>query len=86
MLENSDYMLANNNYSFICFNQIGHIKIKNNEIYCSYPEGEDESRTLVKDEKISTVIHNYLEKFDTTNSEFKFLNNGLFGIYESWIS
>ena len=79
LLENSDYMLANNNYSFICFNQIGFIKIKNSEVHFSYPEGEDESRTLIKDEKISTVIHNYLEKFDTTNSEFKFLNNGLFG-------
>ena len=79
LLENSDYMLANNNYSFICFNQIGHIKIKNNEVNCSYPEGEDESRMLAKDEKISTVIHDYLEKFETTNSELKFLNNGLFG-------
>ena len=79
LLENSDYMLANNNYSFICFNQIGHIKIKNNEVDCSYPEGEDDSRILAKDEKISTVIHDYLEKFETTNSELKFLNNGLFG-------
>ena len=79
LLENSDYMLANNNYSFICFNQIGFIKIKNSEVHFSYPEGEDKSRVLAKDEKISTVIHNYLEKFDTTNSEFKFLNNGLFG-------
>ena len=32
LLENSDYMLANNNYSFICFNQIGYVKIKNNEV------------------------------------------------------
>ena len=79
LLENSDYMLANNNYSFICFNQIGHIKIKNNEVNCSYPEGEDESRMLAKDEKISTVIHDYLENFETTNSKLKFLNNGLFG-------
>ena len=37
LLENSDYMLANNNYSFICFNQIGYIKIKDNEINISYP-------------------------------------------------
>ena len=79
LLENSDYMLANNNYSFICFNQIGYIKIKNNEVNCSYPEGEDESRMLAKDEKISTVIHDYLENFETTNSKLKFLNNGLFG-------
>ena len=79
LLENSDYMLANNNYSFICFNQIGYIKIKNSEVHCSYPTGEDESRVLGKDEKISSVIHNYLEKFETTKSDFKFLNNGLFG-------
>ena len=79
LLENSDYMLANNNYSFICFNQIGHIKIKNNEVNCSYPERGDDSRMLAKDEKISTVIHDYLENFETTNSKLKFLNNGLFG-------
>ena len=32
LLENSDYMLANNNYSYICFNQIGHIKIKDYKV------------------------------------------------------
>ena len=46
LLENSDYMLANNNYSFICFNQIGYVKIKNNEVTCSYPGEEIHSKML----------------------------------------
>ncbi len=79
LLENSDYMLANNNYSFICFNQIGYIKIKNNEITFSYPGEASTSEQLSKNEKVSDVIHQYLDRFETSKSDFKFLNNGLFG-------
>lgn len=79
LLENSDYMLANNNYSFICFNQIGYIKIKNNEITFSYPGEAVTSKLLSKNEKVSDVIHQYLDRFETSESDFKFLNNGLFG-------
>ena len=79
LLENSDYMLANNNYSFICFNQIGYIKIKNNEITFSYPGEAVTSNQLSKNEKVSDVIHQYLDRFETSKSDFKFLNNGLFG-------
>ena len=79
LLENSDYMLANNNYSFICFNQIGYIKIKNNEITFSYPGETVNSKLLSKNEKVSDVIHQYLDRFETSKSDFKFLNNGLFG-------
>jgi anthranilate synthase component 1 len=79
LLENSDYMLANNNYSFICFNQIGYIKIKNNEITFSYPGEAVASKKLSKNEKVSDVIHQYLDRFETSKSDLKFLNNGLFG-------
>ena len=79
LLENSDYMLANNNYSFICFNQIGYIKIKNNEITFSYPGETVNSKLLSKNEKVSDVIHQYLDRFETSKSDLKFLNNGLFG-------
>jgi anthranilate synthase component 1 len=72
-------MLANNNYSFICFNQIGYIKIKNNEITFSYPGEAVTSKQLSKNEKVSDVIHQYLDRFETSKSDFKFLNNGLFG-------
>jgi anthranilate synthase component 1 len=79
LLENSDYMLANNNYSFICFNQIGFIKIKNNEITFSYPGEAVTSMQLSKNEKVSDVIHQYLDRFETSKTDLKLLNNGLFG-------
>ena len=79
LLENSDYMLANNNYSFICFNQIGYLKIKNNEITFSFPGEAVTSMELSKNEKVSDVIHQYLDRFEASKSDFKFLNNGLFG-------
>ena len=79
LLENSDYMLANNNYSYICFNQIGHIKIKDNKVECKFPDGQNESREIIKDEKISKIVHDYIEKYNVKESKFKFLNNGLFG-------
>ena len=34
---------------------------------------------LSKSEKVSDVIHQYLDRFETSKSDFKFLNNGLFG-------
>ena len=79
LLENSDYMLANNNYSYICFNQIGYIKIKDYNVECKFPGGDYESKELKKGEKISSIIHDYIEKFEIDNSKFKFLNNGMFG-------
>ena len=79
LLENSDYMLANNNYSYICFNQIGHFKIKDYEVECKFPGGDYEFKKLIKGEKVSSIIHNYIEKFEIDNSKFKFLNNGMFG-------
>ena len=79
LLENSDYMLANNNYSYICFNQIGHIKIKDCKVECKFPGGDYESKELKKGEKVSSIIHDYIEKFEIDNSKFKFLNNGMFG-------
>ena len=79
LLENSDYMLANNNYSYICFNQIGYIKIKDYMVECKFPGGHCEAKKLKKGEKVSSIIHNYIEKFEIDNSKFKFLNNGMFG-------
>ena len=72
LLENSDYMLANNNYSYICFNQIGHIKIKDYKVECKFPGGDYESKELEKGEKVSSIIHDYIEKFEIDNSKFKF--------------
>ena len=72
-------MLANNNYSYICFNQIGHIKIKDHNVECKFPGGDYESKELKKGEKVSSIIHDYIEKFEIDNSKFKFLNNGMFG-------
>ncbi len=79
LLENSDYMLANNNYSYICFNQIGHIKINDYAVECKFPSGDYESKELKKGVKVSNIIHDYIGKFEIDNSKFKFLNNGMFG-------
>tara|TARA_B100001113_G_scaffold352479_1_gene353999 strand:+ start:901 stop:2298 length:1398 start_codon:yes stop_codon:yes gene_type:complete len=79
LLENSDYMLANNNYSYICFNQIGHIKINDYAVECKFPGGDYESKELKKGVKVSNIIHDYIGKFEIDNSKFKFLNNGMFG-------
>ena len=37
------------------------------------------SGVLKKGEKVSSIIHDYIEKFEIDNSKFKFLNNGMFG-------
>ena len=40
---------------------------------------DDLAEELKKGEKVSSIIHDYIEKFEIDNSKFKFLNNGMFG-------
>jgi anthranilate synthase component I len=79
LLESSDYRSSNNNFSFICFNKIGSIKIKDFVLEEKFPDGKTSSEKLKQSPNIPDIIHKYLDKFDIDNNEHKFINNGLFG-------
>jgi len=79
LLESSDYRSSNNNFSFICFNEIGSIKIKDFVLEEKFPDGEISSEKLKQSLNIPDIIHKYLDNFDIDQNEHKFVNNGLFG-------
>ena len=79
LLESSDYQINSNNYSYICFNPIAHIKLKNKKISYLYPDQKTQEIKISENDKISDFIHHFTSIFDTTNYNFKFISNGLFG-------
>ena len=79
LLESSDYQINSNNYSYICFNPIAHIKLKNKKISYLYPDQKTQEIKISENDKISDFIHHFTSIFETTNYNFKFISNGLFG-------
>mgnify|MGYP003951073701 FL=1 len=79
LLESSDYRSSNNNFSFICFNEIGSIKIKDFVLEEKFPDGKTSSEKLKQSINIPDIIHKYLDNFDIDQNEHTFVNNGLFG-------
>lgn len=79
LLESSDYRGNENSFSFICFNQIAHIKIDNGVLEKSFPDGKITSETITKESDVPGAVDNYISQFQVEENEFKFMNNGLFG-------
>ena len=79
LLESSDYHANNNSFSYICCNPIASIKIENETILENYPDGTSQTTVIDKTVDVATVLHNFSTKFSSSNNDFKFINNGLFG-------
>ena len=79
LLESSDYHGNENSFSFICFNQIGHIKLENGEMDQVFPDGSTKNIVLPPNTKIAGLISEFLAQFKTDTTEFPFISNGLFG-------
>ncbi|OZV69069.1 anthranilate synthase component I family protein [Winogradskyella aurantia] len=79
LLESSDYHANDNSFSYICCNAIASIKVENDSIYQSYPDGSfDISHT--KNINVTEEIHKFSKRFKVnTNTDFKFIHNGIFG-------
>lgn len=78
LLESSDYHGNENSFSYICFNPIASIEVKNGKIIENFPDNSKEEKE-VDDLSLPEYIHQFSKKFATDTSEFKFINNGLFG-------
>ena len=79
LLESSDYHTADNSFSYICCNPIASIKIENNSIVSSFPDGTSERMEISPDLNVPKVIEEFASKFKPEKNNFKFINNGLFG-------
>ncbi|MFI2743851.1 anthranilate synthase component I family protein [Zhouia sp. PK063] len=79
LLESSDYHANNNSFSYICFNPIAAIKVENEILTKTFPDGSVEEITINTSTNIPNEIDAFAQQFKTEDNGFKFINNGLFG-------
>ncbi|MCM4159980.1 anthranilate synthase component I family protein [Antarcticibacterium flavum] len=79
LLESSDYHASDNSFSYICCNPIASIKIENDQVTETFPDGKKYTEKLNPEVNVPGKIEQFSKKFQAENSKFKFINNGLFG-------
>jgi anthranilate synthase component 1 len=79
LLESSDYHTADNSFSYICCNPIASIKLENNCIVKTFPDGTSATIAIDNNTNVPKVIEAFAAQFQPEKNNFKFINNGLFG-------
>ena len=79
LLESSDYRGNDNSFSYICCNPIASIKVENEMVTQTFPDGTSVKFSVEKTTNIPEVIQNFASQFESQKNDFKFINNGLFG-------
>ncbi len=79
LLESSDYHANKNDFSYICCNPIAYIELKNNKLTTQLPDNSSKVEKVDFQIDIPERIHQFSKHFDSENSPFKFLSNGIFG-------
>ncbi|RKE98190.1 anthranilate synthase component I family protein [Ichthyenterobacterium magnum] len=79
LLESSDYHANDNSFSYICFNPIASIKVENDSVSQSFPDGSFKKNNA-KNICVTNEIHKFTQRFKVdAEKQFKFINNGIFG-------
>lgn len=80
LLESSDYHANDNSFSYICFNPIASIKVENECISQTFPDGSTLSKPIINNTNVTDEIHQFTKRFKVnSDTDFKFINNGIFG-------
>jgi anthranilate synthase component 1 len=80
LLESSDYRANDNTFSYICFNPIASIQVKNERISQQFPDGSQLVSEINAQTNVTEIIHGFTQKFKVhADEQFKFINNGIFG-------
>lgn len=79
LLESSDYRGNDNSFSYICCNPIASIKVENEVILATFPDGTSTEKAIENQNDVITNIQEFATQFASENQDFKFINNGLFG-------
>lgn len=79
LLESSDYHGNENSFSYICFNPIAGIRVEKEQIFQEFPDGSSKQEAIQEKTHLPDVISSFSRQFQTDETEFKFINNGLFG-------
>ncbi len=79
LLESSDYRANDNSFSYICCNPIASVKVQDEHITLSFPDGSVKHQDLDNNTDITEIIDDFSGRFEVAENGFKFINNGLFG-------
>ncbi len=79
LLESSDYHGQENSFSYICFNPIASIKVENEQIQTTYPDGREVVEAIDDQAQVAQAVSNFAACFITEPNPFEFIHNGLFG-------
>lgn len=79
LLESSDYHGGDNSFSYICCNPIASIKIVDNNILKTYPDGSSQEIEIENTTEVTQAIQEFASQFEEEKNNFKFINSGLFG-------
>ncbi len=79
LLESSDYHANDNSFSYICCNPMASIKVENETVRQQFPDGSFVEFGIDEQTDIPEILHDFSQKFESQNNDFKFINNGMFG-------
>ena len=79
LLESSDYHGNENSFSYICCKPLASIKVEDNIVTESLPDGTFNSTSIDNFNSLPFLIQRFSDKFEIDQLPFKFINNGLFG-------
>ncbi len=79
LLESSDYHGQENSFSFICCKPLASIKIENEQLISTFPDGKIIQQPITAQTSVPSEIKKFSDSFQVINPEFKFISNGLFG-------
>ncbi|GAA4767713.1 MULTISPECIES: anthranilate synthase component I family protein [Flavobacterium] len=79
LLESNNYHSNENSFSYICCNPIASIKIENETISSTFPDGNTTSKSIQNQNDVVEAVQEFTSLFETEKSDFKFITNGLFG-------
>jgi anthranilate synthase component 1 len=80
LLESSDYRANDNSFSFICCNPIASIKIMNETVQQTFPDGTSTHEQITSETNIPELLHRFSGMFNSEEiTAYKFPHNGLFG-------
>ncbi len=79
LLESSDYHANDNSFSYICSNPIASVKVEDEEMITSFPDGSKETIQLSESIDLTHKLDEFAKSFQVEDLNFKFATNGLFG-------
>ena len=79
LLESSDYHGNENSFSYICCQPIARFELNGETLLQQFPDGSETKSAVTHHREVVEALNGFRQRFETDNSQFPFIHNGLFG-------